>query len=339
VIKEDRSGEAVLCTENKTYSLKHAGTSNVLYLVDPGRVVEHVVEPHSTNDEEPNRNYAIVGTMDHHLEPVEIDPDVKLLEKQLLETVYEGEEIEDGACQTSGRTLEELEEIMPFSRSQILKALRNMDAVPIHGRWRKLDHKYITYVLDMMFSSLAEMGIDVKSIPKETVLKSLETDGILIQVGEHCFEKFCLETKDGTWEVDETRACAHYGEQVLQEKGTLPLDDFMERWKSITPQDVVPTKEMIRGIGLINEKRTGAEIKYYPEWRLSRDPDQRFMELFRERESWCLEDLMPYIDNLGLPGMKTDALIVKYTRRVFGVDPAEKTYYTLKSTAIPNYHL
>lgn len=339
MIKEDGKGEAVLCTGSKTYALKHAGTSNLLYVVDPTRVVEHVVEPNATDDDAPHRDYVVVGTMDHHLEPVEIDPDLKLLEKDLLDTTYEGEEVQDEGCQTTGRTLEELENIMPFSRAQILKALQNMDAVPIHGRFRKLEHKYITYVLDMMFSSLVALGVDFRNIPKETIVPALVADGILAQVVEHCLEKVCREKNQGIWEVDEALVCAHYGEQVLQENNTLPLDDFMERWKSIVPQDIVPEKEMIRGIGLINEKRTGSEIKYYPERRLSRDPDQRFMELFRERECWHLEDLMPYIDRLDLPGIKTDALIVKYTRRVFGVDPTEKAYYKLKTTAIPSYHL
>ncbi|KAF5206346.1 zinc ion binding protein [Thalictrum thalictroides] len=44
-------------------------------------------------------------------------------------------------------------------------------------------------------------------------------------------------------------------------------------------------------------------------------PAERFAALFRERQKWESKELDPYIRDLRVPGLSSEGLLLKYTRR------------------------
>ena len=156
----DSDDGAVLCTQNATFSVKEAETSNSL-LVVPSLVLPTALEKHG------DRSLArstVEGVFYKYLEVLPTQPTIKRLHTVLREKSYKG----GGSDQEHGMTLSELLETVQASEEEILQGehspglpkcidkrrapgLKSCEAVRVDGEWFSLDPTFHMKVVGFIF--------------------------------------------------------------------------------------------------------------------------------------------------------------------------------------------
>ena len=156
----DNDDGAVLCTQNATFSVKEAETSNSL-LVVPSLVLPTALEKHG------DRSLArstVEGVFYKYLEVLPTQPTIKRLNTVLREKSYKG----GGSDQEHGMTLSELLETVQASEEEILQGehspglpkcidkrrapgLKSCEAVRVDGEWFSLDPTFHMKVVGFIF--------------------------------------------------------------------------------------------------------------------------------------------------------------------------------------------
>ncbi|KAF4395283.1 hypothetical protein F8388_001670 [Cannabis sativa] len=126
----------------------------------------------------------------------------------------------------------------------------------------------------------------------DKVVNVLQSDGYLRKPAEHCLSVFGQKLIEGldtgsVWKLDEKKVCVHFAKQILK-GGKKKMESFIE-WKKKIPEALPST------------------------------PAERFSFLFKEGLKWEWKDLQPYTSgsnmDLIVPGLSSEGLLLKYTRR------------------------
>ena len=55
-------------------------------------------------------------------------------------------------------------------------------------------------------------------------------------------------------------------------------------------------------------------VKYFPEWKLTENVQERLASLFAIKEKWTMEEIAPFVEKLTAPKLNVNALLTKYSR-------------------------
>jgi len=77
----------------------------------------------------------------------------------------------------------------------------------------------------------------------------------------------------------------------------------------------------------VDSSSSPAVIRYFPESRLSEDIKERLNELFTAKDSWTLQEITPYLQNLCIGKMTVSVMLTKYAR---AFSKSGVKYYTSK---------
>ena len=158
---KDEDG-VVLCTEDKTYDVKEAETSNSLLVLDkiswPGDV------PASSDRCVANR--VVNGVFHTYLEVKEIRPKVKRLTQMLSEP-------KDRYPDGDGFDTEALLDVVQCSEKELEAALREFGAVSIEGKWYLLETSYKMKVLSQITNFIDENSWPLHQVYKGETLEVL----------------------------------------------------------------------------------------------------------------------------------------------------------------------
>jgi sister chromatid cohesion protein DCC1 len=106
-----------------------------------------------------------------------------------------------------------------------------------------------------------------------------------------------------------------YGEYLLQTSGNaFNLSEFLTMWQQAVPEGVQTDVKHLRGLSLVDDSKTPNVIKYFPEWKLTENIQDRLVVLFALREKWTLEELEPYVEKLTTTKLNANALLTKFSR-------------------------
>ncbi|CAH1416012.1 unnamed protein product [Lactuca virosa] len=303
--------DAVLCTQSKTYAIKFVGTSNSVFLVPPS-------DQFSVNEEgeDPESNAASVlkvapGTM----ELVEVAPRIDKLKLLLSENPYIFDEVNE--IYDSGLyQWDDLTDRVQASDEELRSALRVLSAVEINGYWRIVDQKYMDRILSMLINNSLLNDWSLNALNEDKVVESLVKDGFSRVIARHCLEVFGSKTNgESVWGLDEKRVCVHFARGILSSFGKMKMESFMEEWVRKVPGGMVVSFEMLEGEVLVEKLGIQSWVYGFSVSSLPSDPANRFSRLFQERSKWDWKDLHPYIRDLSVPGLTSDGLLLKYTRR------------------------
>ncbi|KAL4585772.1 hypothetical protein LXL04_010398 [Taraxacum kok-saghyz] len=301
--------DAVLCTHSKTYALKFVGTSNSVFLVPP---------PHqySVDEKTPEINSASVlkvapGTM----ELVEVAPKIDKLKLLLSENPYKSDELNE-IHETGLYQWDDLINRVQASDEELRSALKVLPALEINGYWRIIDFKYMDRILNMLINNSLLNDWPLNSLNEDDVIESLVNDGFPRLIARHCLEVYGSKTDGGSvWQLDERRVCVHFAKGVLLSFGKMKMESFMKEWSRKVPGGMVVSFEMLEGEVLVEKLGIQCWVYSFSVSSLPSDPGNRFSRLFQERVKWEWKDLQPYIRDLSVPGLTSDGLLLKYTRR------------------------
>lgn len=321
--------DAVLCTNSKTYSMKFVGTSNSAFLIPPSgqpTSQENLMDSEEKYEGRSSVASAIKlapGTM----ELAEIAPRLDKLRLLISKKPFEPFELSDmevsediGMRTADLYTWGDLLEQIQASDEELRLGLKALSAVEINGNWRILDNKYMETILSMILQNAVINDWSLNSLNENEVVGVLKDDGFPSNLVVHCLDVHGKMVNGGgsgvstIWQLDERRVCVHFAKGILR-GGKIRLESFMEQWMRKIPRGMQASLEMLEGE--ILTERLGIEtlVRGFSVSSLPFSPAERFSALFRERPKWEGKDLQPYIRDLKVPGLSSEGLLLKFTRR------------------------
>ncbi|KAL2342023.1 hypothetical protein Fmac_009963 [Flemingia macrophylla] len=326
VLRGQPDEDAVLCTRSKTYAMKFVGTSNSVLLVPPANHSEfyEIPQKSDSNNDEEKVVASVIKVVTGSMELIEAAPRLDKLKSLLSEKPYNFEECDMQSLEENQEsriglyTWNDLIENIQASDEELRSGLQALSALEINGYWRLVDVSYMDMILGMLLKNSVLNDWSLDALNEDEVVSTLESDGFPVVLARHCLHVYgkkvneCLHS--GVWKLDEKRVCIHFAREILK-GGKRKLESFMDEWRQKIPEGMQPTFDLVEGEVLT--ERIGVEtwVHAFSVASLPSTPAERFSILFRERPKWEWKDLQPYIRDLNVPGLSSEGLLLKYTRR------------------------
>jgi len=302
---------AVLCTQNSTFSIKEAETSNSLLLV-PSLVMPNALEKSGDRSLIPS---TVEGVFYKYMEVLPTQPTIKRLQIMLREKSYKG-----GSDQGHGLTLLELLDTVQASEEEITQGLKDCEAVRVDGEWFSLDPTYHMKVVGFIFRFFDESSWSLDSVRRKETVDAL-AELVNKEVCKQVFNLYCTQVEGaepGEFCVDRERVSRFYGSYLLTSTKTssaFSLPEFTSMWSKAVPEGITTCLSHLSGLCIIDDTKPEAPlIKHFPESSLPEAVQERLSVLFTARERWTLEDISPYIKPLTTAKLNVNALLTKYAR-------------------------
>nr|CAG4643359.1 EOG090X09TV [Ilyocryptus agilis] len=287
-IKGDESSHAVICSNNKTFELKEAETSNSLLLMpsfDCGKIIE----------EKENRvlkSQEVLGVYHTYYEMRQIKPKLQSLRNALARYPYKGKNSELSA-EPVGLSFSELKEMIQASEEEIFSKLQELMAVKIRGKWRLLDVGLVFAWVSHLDSILRERQLTLEEVTFGDVEDWMALYEIK-EVNAKCIS-LLMEVDEESLRWDSATVSQVFALYLLPELRAFDSKDFFEAWQQSMPEGVVAREEYLCGVALVDYDSTPSLVKYLPEYELPEDINERLDVLFRTRAKWTLQAITPYI--------------------------------------------
>ncbi|EGD75606.1 hypothetical protein PTSG_06673 [Salpingoeca rosetta] len=310
----------VLCTDTRTYSVKHADVSNAHYVVppDPEHASDVLAFP-------PGRPRQVRGNIASYFELRHVDPSVAKVQELLRECEYNGPEEEAARNTQTLYTLDALLDVVRASREELLTALHDMHAFEHDDHWRVLGERYKFEVTDLLLKTAAGDDWIADGVPLDECTASLAECDIPGFVVRAVLKEMATPLDDigARWRLDEAAVCRFRAQEFLQIGSSWDLDSFTETWAASLPEGMHPNPDYLKGLALISkpseldEKQT---VQYFPASSLPVEPRARFAALFSARSVWTDDDITPYIAGIVSKLQTREALLMKHARGYEGKD-------------------
>uniref|UniRef100_A0A3P8Z7Q8 Sister chromatid cohesion protein DCC1 n=1 Tax=Esox lucius TaxID=8010 RepID=A0A3P8Z7Q8_ESOLU len=317
VIRGDKDERAILCSEDNTYDLKIADTSNLLLFV-PGCLTPDQLT--HDNQASPQLVHAqIWGFSNSYWELKKQRPKLKKLKKLLSERLYEGPVIggEEEEVVTEGKyTMGDLLNRIQASKEEIEAQLQTIHACEIDGYWRILDFEYEMKLLGHVTQLVDSESWSFSRVPLSV---SLEELGRLEprEMIEHCLNCYGRRYKDNGevfYALSEDKVCRATAQMLLQNAVKFNLAEFQEVWQQSVPEGMGTRLDQLKSLALVDRRSKPETISLLRVEDLPEDTLERFTHLFTMREKWTEDDITPYIKDLCGEKQTTGALLTKYAR-------------------------
>ncbi|KAF8797316.1 Sister chromatid cohesion protein DCC1 like protein [Argiope bruennichi] len=205
------------------------------------------------------------------------------------------------------------------SEEELKSELTQAQACFINGYVRILDFDYKFSVFSSILDAIELRSLPLDKIPKQLIietLKDLESKEIL----EECFSWFTEETGQidehgySLFAFREDSVCKLYAEVLLRSSGKFHLQDFLESWQRSVPEGMKCDLKQLRGLALTDLTNRPEVIFHFPTQNLPENIKERFEMLFKVKEKWDYDEIVPYLEDRTYPGNDVKALLIKYTR-------------------------
>ncbi|KAL1314868.1 uncharacterized protein [Arachis hypogaea] len=284
--------DAVLCTQSKTFAMKFVGTSNSVLLIPPANQYVFDQNPQNGANNHKEKNPCRLEEFDSS----EVNPESRA-------GLYNWKDLKNN---------------IQASDEELRSGLQALSAVEINSYWRLVDERYMNTILEMVLRNAVLNDWSLSALNEDEVVSMLVSDGFPAELARHCLHVYGEKVIDGTdtcaWKLDKKRVCIHFAREILR-GGKMKLESFMDEWRQRTPDEMQPTFDLAEGEVLT--ERIGVEtwVRGFSVSSLPSTPAERFSILFKERPKWEWKDLQPYIRDLNVPGLTSEGLLLKYTRR------------------------
>nr|XP_010908883.1 sister chromatid cohesion protein DCC1 isoform X1 [Elaeis guineensis] len=316
--------EAVLCTPSSTYAMKFVGTSNSVLLIPAGEPTPSSSNgtcngSETNNKAVPDAVASVIKVAPGYMELTQAAPRLDKLKSLLNERPYRLEEdLENDVWFKRGLyRWQDLVEEIQASDQELRDGLRSLSAVEVDGYWRIVDGKTMDEILNMILTNSVLHEWPLNALSENEVVSILEADGFPGRIVLHCLETFGSKVENSgsnLWSLDEKRVCLHFAVQILG-GGKMKLEIFMAKWMRSIPSGMHGDLKMLEGEVLYEKLGVENWIHAFSVSDLPSTPAERFAALFRERPKWEWKNLEPYIRDLHVPGLSSEGLLIKYTRR------------------------
>lgn len=346
-IKGGRDDDAVLCTSDKTFTLRLAESSNTCLLGPRARTKRQ--RPDNDDDGEAMEVQTAISS---HLEIIRSAPRTGKLRTLLAARPYSGGEAASADGETPRRlTLAELESTVQASTAELRVALRDSRALCVDGGWCVLDAQLELDAMECVVALCVERGWALSSVPvAECVAGCLEQapDGFDETVIRHCLR--CHSTlAEAEWDewlgamdaatlsLAPPRLCRFRARAMLAECDAWPKAHFLAAWQDGLPAGVELDLTQLAGLAIFLPSAapsalTGSSssgpstaeadtlVQSLPLASLPLAPKERFAALFAVKPHWSIDELNPYTADILMPGKKPESIVLQFGRSVYAAD-------------------
>ncbi|XP_031668092.1 sister chromatid cohesion protein DCC1-like [Oncorhynchus kisutch] len=315
VIRGDQDERAVLCSEDKTYDLKIADTSNLLLLV-PGCLTPDQL----TTDNQASSQLVhaqIWGFSNSYWELRKRHPKLKKLKRLLMENPYEGPGISGQEDVTEGKyTMGDLLERIQASEEELEAQLQTIHACEVNGYWRLLDLDYEMKLLGHITQLVDSESWSFSKVPLRVSLEELGRlePQEMIEQSLNCYGRRYTDNDEVFFALNEDKVCRATAQMLLQNAAKFNLAEFQEVWQQSVPEGMGTRLDQLKSLALVDRSSKPETISLLRVEDLPEDTLERFTQLFTMRQKWTEEDITPYIQDLCGEKQTTGALLTKYAR-------------------------
>ncbi|KAJ2941258.1 hypothetical protein O0L34_g3456 [Tuta absoluta] len=347
MFKGDPEENVVLCTDNKTYDVKEAETSNsllvipnLLFAASTGldeTIKNNSMECDSDNSFDKSNNSLnkstesdegakpprqieykdIANTFFTYYELKPCKPRLSKLQKLLQPTKYQGAELEYAVDKSKLLNYDAIFDQIQASRAEIDEELEKIQAVYIDGYYRLLEFDYEFRVLSYMLDLIDENSWPIDKISREITLDSLK-ELVPLPILEAMFKFYTEKSieEEGTqyYKYDQDKVCRYLARVLLKSAGRFNLAEFLQAWKDSVPDGMVTSESLLTGIALIDKTTTPQVIWGFSESDLPDEINERFKILFQTKSKWTVDEISPYVECYTTEKMNVNALLTKYAR-------------------------
>ncbi|KAI5638352.1 sister chromatid cohesion protein dcc1 domain-containing protein [Phthorimaea operculella] len=347
MFKGDPEENVVLCTDNKTYDVKEAETSNsllvipnLLFAASTGldeTIKNNSMECDSDNSFDKSNNSLnkstesdegakpprqieykdIANTFFTYYELKPCKPRLSKLQKLLQPTKYQGAELEYAVDKSKLLNYDAIFDQIQASRAEIDEELEKIQAVNIDGYYRLLEFDYEFRVLSYMLDLIDENSWPIDKISREITLDSLKELvplPILEAMFQYYTEKSIEEEGVQYYKYDQDKVCRFLARVLLKSAGRFNLAEFLQAWKDSVPDGMITSESLLSGIALIDKTTTPQVIWGFSESDLPEEINERFKILFQTKPKWTVDEISPYVECYTTEKMNVNALLTKYAR-------------------------
>jgi len=326
-IKGSKDDDAVLCTAEKTYSIRSVVLSNSVL----------VAGPESSGAGCDSEDGVAVGVRDQLHEVLELTPAVPRLHK--LQTLLGGREYDEGheddeddmsdTDNDRPRNQRKLSyrdalETLQASDAELDRGLKERRILILHGHLRPIAPSYLITVLELLLTHLVSLSLPPEAASVSKLSDALE-EGYEVrrEVCEQVMAWFG-EIKNEMWNMDVNATVKEVGLGILRayKDDSISEEDFLAKWKNAVGDrfESKVSLELLSGNYLSSiDTMKDPPIKaltYFPSSLLPIDPAARFTDLFLTRPRWKAEDITPFLADIVIDSKERDKLLLKFTRTV-----------------------
>lgn len=317
----------VMCTKDRCYEIQQADTSNQLLLV-PNLITDMNEATESQHEE--FVYVEVVCSFHETLELKESRPKYERTRVLLNKHPFVGAEHENDTAKDTTCTFSHLLNETQASEGELKVYLVKIQALEIGCHWRVLGDSFRDSVLIQILSLIEEKDWDWHEFPWLTcleVLSSIFPKFIL----EHVLRMYCKFTGKEKMSLDEDLICKFHAECLLKPVRKFSFSEFQEIWQQSVPSGMYTKPEHLLTLSIKDFSSTPPSIWFFPEERLHFQPYERLFQLFREKDKWTEDEIIPFLTSLETSKITVSSILDRYTRCSF--DGASKnTFYSLKKT-------
>ncbi|KAI0093396.1 sister chromatid cohesion protein Dcc1 [Irpex rosettiformis] len=323
--------DAVLCTPERTYSLRSVVLSNSVLVVTPTSNPQDVV---------------IRRQIHEILEPVPCLPRLQKLSTLLRGREYdEGhEEDEEIGEDEEGRpvsfkkprfTYDDARGILQASDFELEKCLKDRRILVLNGCLRPIAPSHLTTVLEILLNALVSLSLSHENAPVEDLAASLQEEHDINRDITRQVMQWFGEVADNLWKMDVEATVREVGIGILRahRHDSILEPQFLQKWK-VAVGDTFESKvdiKLLSGNYLSRMSELGDapvfELLYFPSSTLPSDPAARFADLFLTRPRWKAEEITPFLADIVVDAKDRDRLLLKHARAITN---SEGVWYTTR---------
>ncbi|KAF9495387.1 hypothetical protein BDN71DRAFT_1447540 [Pleurotus eryngii] len=358
-IKGVHGEDAVLCTTDKTYSMRSVVLSNSVLVVTQPPTSTCSGSPSATaggvRDEstvDPSDTVVIRDTLN---EIIELAPTVPKLYKlngllrgreyndsSVDEDVVSTREKVDGHCEKDRFSYQDALSQIQASDGELENGLKDRRILIVNGYLRPITPYFLTHILELTLNLMVSLSLTLSRAPVHEIASTLaDEDEIPLSVTHQIMAWFGeVNLSEDRWAADVKLIVREIGLGLLREHGLgsgIEKDAFLEKWKTVVSdkfEDLVEM-ELLSGNVLLSASTMSAygddattTLQYFPASQLPTDPPARFAELFLTRTRWRTDDITPFLSDIAVNTKDRDRLLLKYAR---AVNDKDGIWYTARA--------
>ena len=288
-------GDSVLCTGDKTFSMKKVETSNQLFFLQASEGTE----------------FALTSRTSDYYEVKPTAPRLEQIEVLLLPTQYNGaeDEAENPPAPALLLSRSELLSKVQASRGEVESALHALGVVEMDGKMRLVSKAAVREVARNLLDTIMENGWSVDKLDGN--LCSAAMTGVDPVMLTHTLSTLgSVEGGEGssdsnTWRLSAdavAKVSAHglFLAHVATTSKPWEYGDFLLSWAARTPGAEEPNPALLAGVCVKLTRADSAEafLHYCPSDSLPLEPAARLAALFAIKHKYTAEELQPYMADL-----------------------------------------
>ncbi|KAF8238753.1 hypothetical protein L208DRAFT_1354508 [Tricholoma matsutake] len=320
-VKGQANEDAVLCTNDKTFTMRSVMLSNSVLVV--------------TSPPDGSSDYGVV-IRDQVSEIMELTPSVPKLHKLAITSrgreYDEGQEDDDVQADDQGKRLsyEDVRAQIQASDDEFNRALKDRHILNINGKLQPIAPSYLSLLLELILNLLVSLSLPYDGASVEELSSTLADEHEIAKGVSTQVMSWFGNIREGKWSMDINAVSREIGLNILRHhKNTIKKDELLTKWKSIVGDTFGSSVSVSLLSGNYLASASDAElISYFPASALPIEAAPRFADLFLTRSRWKAEEISPFLADIAIDSKERDKLLLKFAR---AITDAQGVWYTARA--------